>query len=81
MEHCRRYKEDKGLIIIQENINSFSDEVNDRISRLDQTVRDLMQFVSTLAVLCGALTRLILVRSLRGSQSMRLIDQPALQQA
>ena len=79
--HCRRYNEDKGLRVMQKAIDSFSDEVNDQISQPDQTVKDILQFVSIFHALSNSLSELTLVRSLPGSQLMRLIDQRASQQA
>lgn len=81
VEHCHRYNEDKGLRVMQEAIDSFSSEVNNQISQLDQTVKDLLQFVSIFTVLSNDLIELTMVRSLPGFRLMRLIDQRVLQQA
>jgi hypothetical protein len=44
-EHCRRYNPDK-VRHVQAAIDDFSDDVGGRLSQLDQTVKDLLQFVS-----------------------------------
>lgn len=49
-EYCHDYNEDKGLNGVQKAIDGFSDSVNREISQLDQTVRDLLQIVSMLAI-------------------------------
>jgi hypothetical protein len=81
VDYCYRYNENKGLEDLNGVIDGFADKVNDRISQLDQTVRDLLQFVSILAVLSNNSPELILYRNLPGSRSMRPTNQRALQQA
>jgi ABC-type transporter Mla subunit MlaD len=76
-EHFRRYNADKGTEV-QETIESFSNEVGDRLHQLDQTVKDLLQFVSILTILSSRVNR---TRSLPGCPSTRLTDQRALQEA
>jgi uncharacterized coiled-coil DUF342 family protein len=44
-KHFRRYDTDK-ISKVQEAIDSLSDEVGDRLRQMDQTVKDLLQFVS-----------------------------------
>ncbi|KAF2188018.1 hypothetical protein K469DRAFT_567803, partial [Zopfia rhizophila CBS 207.26] len=44
VDYCYRYNENKGLEDLKGVIDGFADTVSDRISQLDQTVRDLLQF-------------------------------------
>jgi hypothetical protein len=46
-EYCRAYDENKGEATMRAAIDGFADEVYEQIGRLDQTVKDLLQFVST----------------------------------
>jgi hypothetical protein len=41
-----RYYEDNALKDLQNVIDSFAGDINHRIRQLDQTVRDVLQFVS-----------------------------------
>jgi hypothetical protein len=45
-EYCRTYDEDKGEAGMRAAIDGFANEVYEQIGRLDQTVKDLLQFVS-----------------------------------
>lgn len=80
VEYCRTYNEENGLGVMCRAIDSFADEIDSQIGRLDQTVKDLLQFVSIFTVPLADLPELILARNLPGSQSMKLIDQQASQQ-
>ena len=53
VEYCRHYDKDNGSIVMQEAIDCFKSEVNDQIAQLEQTVKDLLQFVRKLIVLFG----------------------------
>ena len=67
VEHCRRYNENEGIKDIQKAIDDFTDEVNGRISQLDQIVRDLLQIVSMLTIISNNYV-LTLCRNLLGSR-------------
>jgi hypothetical protein len=51
VEYCSYYDQDNGSKVMQEAINCFKVEVNDHISQLEQTVKDLLQFVRKFIVL------------------------------
>jgi hypothetical protein len=50
MEYSQRYNENKTPKDMQQVISEFESRVSDRINELDQTVRDLLQIVSTLTI-------------------------------
>ena len=54
--HCHRYNERKGQKDVQEAINGFSSDIDRLISGLDQTVRDILQFVSISTILSNYLS-------------------------
>lgn len=45
VEYCRIYDEDGGRKTMQSEIDQFAVEVNNRFNQLDQTVKELLQFV------------------------------------
>jgi hypothetical protein len=53
VEYCSHYDQDHGSRIMQEALDDFKDEVNDRISGLEQTVKDLLQLVRITLVSFG----------------------------
>lgn len=59
LQYCHSYNEENGPRIMCKTIDSFADEVDSQIGRLDQTVKDLLQFVSTFTVPPTALPELI----------------------
>lgn len=48
-EHHPQYINDQELQCMQDAIGKLSDDVESRLNALDQTVRDLLQFVSIAA--------------------------------
>jgi hypothetical protein len=50
MEYNRRYNEKKTLKYMPQEIGELESTVSDRMNDLDQTVRDLLQIVSTLII-------------------------------
>ena len=50
MEYGQRYNDNQTPKDIQQVIGEFEFRVSDRINELDQTVRDLLQIVSTLTI-------------------------------
>ena len=44
-EYCRRYDQGNGPKATQMAINQFDAEVNGQINQLEQTVKDILQFV------------------------------------
>jgi hypothetical protein len=81
IDHCNRYNGGKGLNVVQETVEGFSEKVTGRIDHLNQTVRDLLQLVGSHVVPSGELSLLKLGRSSRGFQSTKRIDQEASQRA
>ena len=67
MEYGQRYTENLTPIDMQQVIGEFESRVSDRINELDQTVRDLLQIVSTLTIPTIS-SELTLRRSLPGSR-------------
>jgi hypothetical protein len=67
VEYGQRYNENQTLKDMQQVIGEFESKVSDRINELDQTVRDLLQIVSTLTILTISY-ELTLRRSLPGSR-------------
>jgi hypothetical protein len=59
VKYSGRYEKDNGLKDLQKTINNFEKNVNDRISKIDQTVRDLLQIVSIFTVLSNNSFKLI----------------------
>jgi hypothetical protein len=53
VEYCSHYDQDNGSRVMQEAIDDFKVEVNDRISGLEQTVKDLLQLVRITLVSFG----------------------------
>jgi hypothetical protein len=45
VEYCRSYDQDNGSRVMEEAIDRFRVEVSDQISQLEQTVKDILQFV------------------------------------
>lgn len=45
------YDEDNAVKDLQSAIDDFSNDINHRIKQLDQTVRDLLQFVSIIIII------------------------------
>jgi hypothetical protein len=50
-KYCRTCGEIGNSNFMQSAINQFTDNVDEKISHLDQTVKDLLQFVRTIFVL------------------------------
>ena len=67
MEYGQRYTENQTPKDMQQVIGEFESRVSDRINELDQTVRDLLQIVSTLTIPTISF-ELTLRRSLPGSR-------------
>lgn len=67
MEYGQRYNDNHTPKDIQQVIGEFEFRVSDRINELDQTVRDLLQIVSTLTIPTIS-SDLTLHRSLPGSR-------------
>jgi hypothetical protein len=67
VEYGQRYNENQTSKDMQQVIGEFESRVGDRINELDQTVRDLLQIVSTLTIPTTS-SELTLRRSLPGSR-------------
>jgi predicted transglutaminase-like cysteine proteinase len=48
VKYCRIYDRDGGRKTMQSSTKQFAADVNEQLSRLDQTVKDLLQFVCIL---------------------------------
>lgn len=50
-EESGRYHDENALKDLQNVIDGFADDINHRIKQLDQTARDIIQFVSILTII------------------------------
>jgi hypothetical protein len=64
----QRYNESQSVKKLQQLIDEFESSINNRIGRLDQTVRDLSQIVSSVDYFLSISVELTFCRSLRGSR-------------
>jgi hypothetical protein len=48
VDYCSKYDDNGGRRTMQPKIDQFAVDVNEQFNQLDQTVKELLQFVSTL---------------------------------
>jgi hypothetical protein len=52
VKYCRNYNQGSTLKTMHSAIDQLNTDVNEHIDRLDQTVKDLLQFVCILNLVC-----------------------------
>lgn len=76
VEYSERYHANQFPIDLQRTVNEFKVDISRRLDQLDQTIRDLLQFVRFSVPLTCVPVMLIPLRNLPGPQLTRPGSQP-----